>query len=188
MSAAAEGPDGQMAGRSHPPDAVLAALKRGDGPAAARLAEAALRQGEVHPLLYDLRARRALSQGQLPRALEDFQAAARLAPESADLQQAQGAVLVRLGRGREAIAAFARALELRPDLGGVWYDLGMAQIGEGDVAAARASLIQAVDRLPGHAEPLGQLSGRLGRGAAARPGGAVAGPRPSLGHPRPGGS
>ena len=89
---------------SAPPDAVLTALQCGDGPGAARLAEAALRQGLVHPLLYDLRARRAQSEGRLPQALEDFRAAARLAPESADLQQAQGAVLLRLGRWREARA------------------------------------------------------------------------------------
>ncbi len=143
---------------SAPPDAVLAALQCGDGPGAARLAEAALRQGLVHPLLYDLRARRAQSEGRLPQALEDFRAAARLAPGSADLQQAQGAVLLRLGRWREAVAAFKRALELRPQLGSAWYDLGMAQVGAGDVEAARTSLARAVERMPDQAEPLGQLS------------------------------
>ncbi len=148
---------------SAPPQEVLAALQRGDGSAAARLAEVALRRGVVHPLLYDLRARRAQSEGRLAQALDDFRVAARLAPGSADLLQAQGAVLVRLGRGREAVAAFTRALQLRPDLGPAWYDLGMAQIGEGDVAAARGSLVQAVERLPGHAEPLGQLSALAAR-------------------------
>ncbi|WP_174300095.1 sulfotransferase [Caulobacter sp. S45] len=141
-----------------PPAKVLAALQRGDGEAAARLAEQALAAGVVHPMLYGLRARRAEGQGRLLHALEDFSAAVRLAPQNAELQQAQGALLVRLGRGREAMAAFRRALALRPDLGGVWHELGMAQIGDGDVSGARTSLTQAAERLPGRPEPLGQLS------------------------------
>ena len=141
-----------------PPQAVLDALRRGDAAAATGLAEVGLRQGVIHPLLYELRGRQAEAQGRLPQALEDFRAAARLAPGSAALQHAQGALLARLGRGREAIEAFSTALRLRPDLGGVWYDLGMAQIGEGQVAEARASLTQAAELLPGRAEPLGQLA------------------------------
>ena len=80
------------------------------------------------------------------------------AVRAARLHHRQGAQLMRLGRGREAIAAFARALELSPELGGVWYELGMAQIGEGEVEAARASLIRAAERLPDRPEPLGQLA------------------------------
>ncbi len=143
---------------TEPPDDVLAALRRGDQASAMRLADQGLARGVVHPLLYDLRARRAVSQGRLAQALADYQVAARLAPDNADFQQAQGAILLRLGRGKEAIAAFARTLELRPESGAVWYDLGMAQIGQGDVASAAASLANAVERLPGESEPLGQLS------------------------------
>ena len=155
--------DRRDGGPPGPPQAVLDALGRGDGAGAARRAEAALRQGAVHPLLYDLRARQAEAQGRLPQALDDFRAAARLAPQSAELQHAQGALLVRLGRGREAITAFTRALELRPELGAVWYDLGMAQVGAGEVSAARLSLTRAAERLPDRAEPLGQLSALAAR-------------------------
>lgn len=81
----------------------------------------------------------------------------------------QGAALVELGRFREALPALERAIELDPDLGPAWHELGLAAYRLGDRSRALLALDRAFGLEP-HTETL-KLRGRVlreaGRYAAA---------------------
>ena len=76
-------------------------------------------------------------------ALSLAQRAARLAPEDGNVLDTLGWILVQDERSGEALPYLERATQLLPELGEIQYHLAVAQVEEGDAAAAR----QVLDRL-----------------------------------------
>lgn len=68
-----------------------------------------------------------------------------------------GFVRERMGRSREAIAAFAEAVRLVPTLDRAWYGMGLAHARIGEHAEAAAALQKAVDLQPMNGEGWYQL-------------------------------
>lgn len=150
---------------------VEAQIRAGDVGRAVALAEQALAGGLTHPLLLNLRAFKAESQGRIADSLADLRRAHALAPDDVPVLNAMGLCQTRLGLHAEAVESLARATALAPDFPQAWNNLGMAQLAHGDLAGARRSFETASDLEPGFAEPRGHLAlmaARRGDGAAAR--------------------
>jgi tetratricopeptide (TPR) repeat protein len=60
-------------------------------------------------------------------------------------------MLARLGRTSEAIAAYSRALEIRPQYALARRNLGLALAAQGDVPAGIAASLEAIRQSPGQA-------------------------------------
>jgi putative PEP-CTERM system TPR-repeat lipoprotein len=75
-----------------------------------------------------------------PRALATAERAYELAPDSGEIADTLGWILVDQGSGERGLKHLERAAEKLPDNGSVLYHLGMAHRRLGDTAAARASL------------------------------------------------
>ena len=119
----------------------------GTAPALARIARS--RSGSNHPVqdLMDL-----LRQAGRPAdALPHLRAAAAEMPDDARLPALLGALLAECGPMPEAVAAFRRAIALRPDAAG-WSNLGKALAAEGRFAEADAAHAQAVALAPADAQ------------------------------------
>lgn len=87
-----------------------------------------------------------------PRAIEVSLRASTLDPLNARTFRAQGDIRHNAGDYRAAIAAYRKAIELNPTLGGVHASMGFAQLMAGADDEARASFLKersAVRRLPG---------------------------------------
>ena len=84
--------------------------------------------------------------------MEALEKAAGLGLASGELENSLGLALARAGRGREAGAHFARAVELDPKLVDAHVNLGMARAGEGKVDEAIAEYRRAVALEPGSGE------------------------------------
>ena len=94
--------------------AVEAALWASDMARAMRLSEEAVGAGAVHPTLLSLTALKYMQGGDDAGALPLLLRARELAPRHADLLNALGTCLTRLGRPREAVEAFDTALTTTP--------------------------------------------------------------------------
>jgi serine/threonine-protein kinase len=82
-----------------------------------------------------------------------FQEALRLAPRDAETLDNYGAFLCdHLRRHDDAVAAFRKALQIRPDLTGPRVNLAVALMGKGDAAAAGKELNEALRQAPESAE------------------------------------
>ncbi len=82
----------------------------------------------------------------------------------------QGWQAYQSGRFPEALSAYVRAVELAPDNGSLWYDVGCLYALTGEPAHAQDALSYALHLLPGLADAydaLGQLHDRAGRVEAA---------------------
>ena len=105
--------------------------------------------------------------GERDSALEHFQRAQRIAPESMEVQAGFGAALSEWGRPAEALPHFREAIRLRPSDPRPRVDLARALIALGDRAQAIEELRRALEvdpTLPGVADALRRLE--LGDGAA----------------------
>lgn len=83
-------------------------------------------------------------QGNPAEAAAEYRTAIALA-ETAFLQIQLGTVLGRLGRGDEALAALARALELDPQAAEAYNQIGLIYANQGDLAQAEAAYRAAID-------------------------------------------
>jgi len=72
------------------------------------------------------------------RALDEFDRALRLDPQSAAVYCNRGDVYEKLGQWRQAMADFTRTIELDPNLAIAWYN-------RGDIAGRRGQLDRAID-------------------------------------------
>ena len=150
---------------------VETAIAGGDMPRAVHLAEQALLAGLVHPLLLNLRALKAESQGRMEDALADLRQAHALAPTDFSVLNAIGLCLMQLGRDDEAVDALEQATTLGPDFAQAWNNKGVAQLAFGDLEGARRSFETAAALQPRFAEPRGHLAvmaARRGDRAMAR--------------------
>jgi len=150
---------------------VEALVRTGDLGRAVALAEQALSDGLDHPLLLNLRAFKAESQGRIADSLADLRRALALAPDDVPVLNAMGLCQTRLGLHAEAVETLARATVLAPDFPQAWNNRGVAQLAYGDLEGALRSFETASGLEPGFAEPRGHLAlmaVRRGDRAAAR--------------------
>ncbi len=80
----------------------------------------------------------------LAKAEKHFALAAKTAPDAPDARNNYGAILVKLGRKKEAAAEFAASLAVNPNQVSALVNLAQIRIAENDLAAARDLFEQAV--------------------------------------------
>ncbi len=142
---------------------VLAALQANDIPKAVGLARAALDQGDVHPLLLNLRAYWFEDQGKLAEALADLEKARTLAPDDVPVLNALGLCLSKLERWDDAIAAFDAVIARDKGFAPAHYNRGWNSEFRGDLEQAGKSYRDALALNPRYAEPLSRLAGLAAR-------------------------
>ncbi len=144
-----------QAGRLDEARRLLEPLAEADGVAAHMLALACRRQGD------------------LQRAETWFAQAQRQRPLDPEIENNWGNLKLAQGLLPEAIAAFRRAVALKPGMGDALYNLGLALLEAGEAEEASAALEQAGDSLPGRAAVWSALAracrsaGRHGDGIVA---------------------
>jgi tetratricopeptide (TPR) repeat protein len=99
--------------------------------------------------------------GRIPEAVQQFEAALRLAPDAAELHDNLGVTLARAGRTAEAIEQFEAALRLQPDFPVAHSNLGNALLQAGRAADAIRQYEAAVRLKPDYAEAEFNLGGVL---------------------------
>lgn len=117
----------------------------GQHAAAVRELSAAIAANPKHVGLLNARCwTRATAGIELEQALQDCDLALKKAPDSAPIIDSRAFVLLRMGRIKESIAEFGRALKIAPKLAAALYGRGIAKLrdgnregGEQDLAAAR---------------------------------------------------
>jgi tetratricopeptide (TPR) repeat protein len=151
--------------------AIQEAVQRGDIPAAAAQAEAAVAQGLEHPMLFNLAAERQEREGRYEDARGLLERGLGLAPQDLGLNQAMGLVLHRLERYAQALPHFDAVLAAQPDFAPAHAARGSALEALGDIQAAEAAYRRAVELHPGHLAAisgLASLASRRGRAAESR--------------------
>jgi tetratricopeptide (TPR) repeat protein len=118
--------------------AVEAALWASDMAKAMLLSEQAVGAGAVHPTLLSLTALKRMQAGDDQGALPLLLRARDLAPRHADLLNALGTCLTRLGRPREAVEAFDTALNIAPQESRLHMGRALALEDLSELDAARA--------------------------------------------------
>jgi tetratricopeptide (TPR) repeat protein len=156
-------------------DQGRAALARGQYLDADRLLTGALEAGSLpFPIRAFVLSDRGIARWRLSRpydAIDDFNAALRLAPEEAALYNNRGNVLLGLDYQAEAAKDFGQAIALAPSYGAAYNNRGNARFLLGDYAASFADFTKAMTLMPESAVPFN------GRGKAQlalkRPAGAI---------------
>jgi Flp pilus assembly protein TadD len=109
--------------------------------------------------------------GQTAEAVEQLQAACRLAPRDAELRFKLGLALNEAGQPNAARAALEETVKLDPQFAQAWYDLGLARNAAGETDAALDALLRA-EALDDHAAQIpyarATILARLGRAEEAR--------------------
>ena len=152
-----------------------AALVRGQYLDADRLLTAAIQSASLpSPIRVFALSDRGIARWRLSRpyaAIDDFNAALRLAPEEAALYNNRGNVLLGLDHRAEAAKDFGQAIALAPSYGAAYNNRGNARFLLGDYAASFADFTKAMTLMPDSAVPFN------GRGkvqfALRRPAGAI---------------
>lgn len=89
-----------------------------------------------------------LGKGDYPKALEELQAVAAMNPRNPVVRLSLGRVWFAMDRSEQALAEYARALEIYNDYGAAHFYLGQAQLKLNRIDAARASFKEAVRLIP----------------------------------------
>jgi tetratricopeptide (TPR) repeat protein len=138
--------------------AVEAALWASDMAKAMLLSEEAVGAGAVHPTLLSLTALKRMQGGDNQGALPLLLCARELAPRHADLLNALGTCLTRLGRPREAVEAFDTALTIAPQEVRLHVGRALALEDLSELDAARAGFEKALTLDPAAAGALSRLA------------------------------
>ena len=93
----------------------------------------------------------------LDASIQRTLAALRENPQSADLHNELGALLVQKGFPKDAEREFERAINLDGDHYNAWYNLALVRAARGDEGGARRAFRQTVEHKPGHPMALFQL-------------------------------
>jgi len=151
-----------------------AALLRGQYQEAERLLtealDAAAFSPEIRVAALDYRGVARWRLRKLPEAIDDFNAALKLAPEDATLYNNRGNVLLDLRHNAEAAKDFGQAIALAPTYGPAYNNRGNARFFLGDHAGAIADFTRAVALMPASPVPFngrGKTQLALKRPAAA---------------------
>ncbi|MBI3675000.1 MAG: sulfotransferase [Proteobacteria bacterium] len=132
-------------------------------PAAFELARKGLDAGIGDPLLLHLRAHWHESEDRLDKALEDLEAAKRLAPLDARILNALGHCLFRLDRLDESVTSLKLAASLNPNFAPAQANLGLAWEALDEHEWAERSYRRALELAPNLSEPLARLSSYAAR-------------------------
>lgn len=97
-----------------------------------------------HPRAHNSRGVRLANQDRLDEAIEELQAAVRVAPRFASAHNNLGKALARKGRAGDAAAAFEEAIRLDPTLAAPYYNLGNLLAASGKVREATAHYLESV--------------------------------------------
>lgn len=135
-----------------------AAIRRGDGKSATRIASDAVRRGHEHPVLLTLAAYFELNARRPQDALVLAQRARTLEPRNVDTLQALATILGALGRNSEAIAVCEQALRLAPGVTSLRYNCGRLMEDMGEMERARRDYERVVDAVPNHGPALSRLA------------------------------
>jgi tetratricopeptide (TPR) repeat protein len=146
-------------------------LDRGDLTAAKDNLERALSWDTNSAPLHQALAVALSLEGKPEAAVEELQAACRLAPREAEYQFKLGLALNEAGRLEAACAALENAVKLDPQLARAWYNLGLAQSTAGKSEEALDALMRA-ESLDGRSPQVpyarATILARLGRVSEAR--------------------
>jgi tetratricopeptide (TPR) repeat protein len=152
-------------------EAVTAALRAHDVPAAKSLSGQALSRGLEHPLFLNLRALEHEEAGRFEQALADLRRAHVLSPKDFAILNACGLCLARMERSEEALQCYDQALALKSDFEPGWFNRGWVLERLGETAKAAESYLKTVALNPGHVlawATLAHLAARRGDVAATR--------------------
>ncbi|WP_315757771.1 MULTISPECIES: J domain-containing protein [unclassified Bradyrhizobium] len=145
---ARSGPQRKVAGETVPApavqDATGAVLPVPPPPAEPRAAEQVVPAAPTTAASFLKRGMDRSRQGDLERAVADFDEAIRLAPRNADLYRYRARDLVRMGRIDRALGDFERAIRLDPNDPVLFHDRGLAFQRKGDLDEALVDLDHAV--------------------------------------------
>jgi tetratricopeptide (TPR) repeat protein len=104
-----------------------------------------------------------MTQGRLEEALNEFQTAAKLKPDSPENLCNVGVALAEMGRLDEAIVEFQDAVRLKPDYGLAHHNLGMALERKDQLDQATHEYKEAVKLLPDYAPAYNSLGVALAK-------------------------
>ncbi len=104
-----------------------------------------------------------MNQGKVPEAIAQYEQAARLNPDYAEMRYNLGAALVRAGRIPEAIEQYEQALRLSPDFAEAHNNLGNVLTQPGSLPEAIGHLEQALRIKPNYPEAHNNLGIALAR-------------------------
>ena len=150
---------------------VNAALRNDDFDRAGVLAEAAIANGESHPMIYSLAAFRRQQAGDSQGAVALYLRAAELAPDDPNILTAAGDALRYTGQLREAVTLFDRALAGDPMMISAWYGRALALDASGAIEDAERSYRRVAELAPSSAAGfagLASMQAILGELAEAR--------------------
>ncbi len=125
-------------------------LERGDPGSAREALEGALALAPAHPEVLRLTAVARVLEGRAHEAVDLLREALASRPRDALLHNNLGSALRACGDADAALAAFARACELAPDLAAAWFNLGKSRKALAHSATAQAALERALVLAPDH--------------------------------------
>lgn len=88
-----------------------------------------------------------LAQEDFTSALAELMQAAKEDPESSEIQHVLGLAYHGKGRAEEAIKAYKRAIELKPDFSSAWNNLGIVYLSLKEYDKAREAFLKALDNI-----------------------------------------
>ena len=151
---------------------IQAAAQSRDFPRAAALADAALKDGLEHPMVFNLAALKAEQENRFDDALKILERAVQIAPQDIGSRNAMGLILARTERYREALAVFDGVVAIQPDFAGAHCARGAALESMGRLKEAEAAYRHTLDLQPenlGATQGLANLLSRRGAHAEAKP-------------------
>jgi uncharacterized protein (TIGR02466 family) len=129
--------------------------------------DAALALDSSHGPALHLSAMAFYQHGDPAAALPRIEAATQVLEQQADVWAAYGTILMALGRANEAVTAYERGLDLEPEDGVLWFNLGLAQRGLGRLDQAIIAFKFAAAPISGAHHELGLTLQMAGRPAEA---------------------
>lgn len=138
------------AGSAPSPEAVAAALRRGDSDSALALVHRALSDTPDHTDLWRLLGDCAAAAGRPGEAVDAYRRVARDAPDDADVRFNLGRALSAIGEFDAAAEAYRESLGIRPGWHDALYNLGNVLVKAGSGALAEDAYRKALARRPDH--------------------------------------
>jgi tetratricopeptide (TPR) repeat protein len=127
---------------------VNAAIRGNDFALAGSLADAAIRRGEKHEILFTLAAQKRIEACDLGGAVDLYLCAVELAPENSEILAAAGDALRCTGQLKAAVALFDRSIACQPTAVAAWYGRALALEAEGALFEAQLSFTHVTELAP----------------------------------------
>jgi Tfp pilus assembly protein PilF len=134
------------------------AVRAGNIPVAAQIAERALAAGVEHPGVMNLAAHMAVERGEVDRGIALLERARALAPRDVHVLNSLGIALKRAGRFADAAGVFDAAIAADPRYSNAHFNKGTVLEALGELDHARAAYEQALVLEPNFPDVIGRLS------------------------------